>query len=139
MVRSLIVTLLLILTLPPLAACNRANESAASAGLHVNLIPDVIYPGSTLTVQITDEDDLPVTDVTVNVEGNMTHAGMLPVFSESVWDGADGSEDGFYTIPFRFTMLGDWILTAKIEPRDGPIVTQDFNVSVTMSKVTVEE
>ena len=139
MVRPLTVALLLILMLSSLAACNRANENAAAAGLHVYLIPDANYPGSTLTVQITDEDDLPVTDVTVSVEGNMTHAGMLPVFSESVWDGADGREDGFYTIPFKFTMLGDWIVTVKIEARDGPIVTQDFNASVTLGKVTIEE
>ena len=137
--RRVIIALLLILTLSSLTACNRANPSAASAGLTVTLLTDEAYPGSTLTVQISDETGRPVTDVTVSVEGNMTHAGMIPVLSESVWDGADGDEDGTYTIPFEFTMFGDWIITAKIEQRDGTILNQDFDASATLGGVSVKQ
>jgi hypothetical protein len=66
----------------------------------------------------------------VSLEGNMTHAGMVPVLTESVWDGADGSEDGVYHIPFEFSMLGDWIISVKIENRDGDRFTQDIDVLV---------
>ena len=135
--RQSIIVLLLILTLSSLTACNRADKSAITAGLDVTLSADGAYPGSTLTVQINDETGQPVTDVTVSVEGNMTHAGMIPVLSESVWDGADGSEDGAYTIPFEFTMFGDWIITAKIEQRDGTILTQDFDASATLGGVSI--
>ena len=67
----------------------------------------------------------------------MTHAGMVPVLTESVWDGADGAEDGSYHVPFQFTMLGDWIITVKIERREGDPLKEDVDLLVTSEGVTV--
>ena len=119
-----------------IGACNRGGGSAAAAGLHVTLVPAA--EGDHITVEIVDSDGRPVTDAAVSLEGNMTHAGMVPVLTEGVWDGADGAEDGSYRLPFAFTMLGDWIITVKIERRDGDPLSEDIEVTVTGETVTVK-
>ncbi len=135
--RLSILLLLLILTLSDQRVQSHRRQRAA-AGLHMTLIPAAEgIQGDHLTVEIVDDDGLPVTDVTVSLEGNMTHAGMVPVLTESVWDGADGSEDGRYRVPFQFTMLGDWIVSVKIENRDGDRYSQDVDVTATSAAVTV--
>ena len=116
-----------------------ANDSAIAAGLAVTLIPDGRYPGESIVVELRDESGQPVTDVTVSLEGNMNHAGMVPVLTETVLDGADGREDGRYTLPFQFTMLGDWIITVKITPQDGPPLTTNIDLRAGAESVTVEE
>jgi hypothetical protein len=127
----------LIVTAISLTGCDRPDNSLAAAGFQVTLIPDAVYPGSFMTVEISDADDEPVTDVTVSLEGNMTHAGMAPVLTESVWDGADGVEDGRYRVPFAFTMLGDWIITVKIEQREGDPLSEDIDLIVTSGGVSI--
>lgn len=135
----LFVVLSLLMLAFSLGACNRADDSAAAAGLLVTLRPAAEgAQDEHLTVKIVDEDGEPVADVTVSLEGNMTHAGMVPVFTESVWDGADGAEDGLYQVPFQFTMLGDWILTVKIVQRDGELLSEDIEVTVERGTVTVQ-
>lgn len=137
--RLLVVLSLFLMLAFSLGACNRAGDSAAAAGLLVTLLPAAEgAQGDHLTVKIVDESGEPVTDVTVSLEGNMTHAGMVPVFTESVWDGADGAEDGLYRAPFQFTMLGDWIITVKIERRDGEPLSEDIEVTVERGTVTVQ-
>ena len=120
-----------------LSACNRSEASAAAAGLQVTLTPDTTYPGSIMIVEITNDSGEPATDLAVSLEGNMTHAGMVPVLTESVWDGADGVEDGRYQVPFEFTMLGDWIITVKIERREGDPLSENVDLRVTSEGVTV--
>ena len=132
----LLLSLLLMLSM---GACNRTNENAATAGLHVTLRPATEgIQADHITVEIIDDEGQPVTDVTVSLEGNMTHAGMVPVLTESVWDGADGDEDGIYRVPFRFTMFGDWIISVKIENRDGKQFTQDIAVTANDAAVIVK-
>ena len=133
------VPLLILMLALSIGACNRATDSTAAAGLHVTLVPATEgVQGDHLVVEIVNADGLPVTDVTVSLEGNMTHAGMVPVLTESVWDGADGSEDGRYHVPFQFTMLGDWIVSVKIENRDGDHFSQDVDVTATDTAVVVK-
>ncbi|MCB9139059.1 MAG: FixH family protein [Caldilineaceae bacterium] len=127
--------LALLMLLP--AACGRVDNSAAASGLQVTLTTEQGYPGEALVVAVADEAGRPVTDMTVSVEGNMNHAGMVPVLTPSVLDEADGAKDGRYTVPFQFTMLGDWIITVKLSPRDGETLTQDVDVSVSSDAVKV--
>ena len=135
----LFLPLLSVILMLSVGACSHADDSAAAAGLHVTLVPAVEgIQASHVTVKIVDAEGQPVTDVTVSLEGNMTHAGMVPVLTESVWDGADGDEDGIYRVPFRFTMFGDWIISVKIENRDGEQFTQDIDVTANDAAVLVK-
>lgn len=118
------------------AACNRTPEND-TGGLNVTL---EVGPAGTqsLIVVIAGDDNQALTDATVALEGNMNHAGMVPVFSASVRDDADGAADGRYTVPFEFTMLGDWIIGVDIIQADGTEVRTHVDVNVAESGVTVK-
>jgi hypothetical protein len=70
-----------------------------------------------------------VTGATVEVTGNMTHAGMEPVITT-----ATESEVGLYVAdPFVIEMPGDTVVTADITLQDGTKFSVDkaFTVSMT--------
>lgn len=118
---------------------NTQNAQPATDDLIVTLIPAPQgYTGDYLTVALTDPDGAPITDVSVSVEGNMNHAGMAPVLTESVLDEADGTVDGRYQVPFAFTMLGDWIVTVSVNQADGTRSQHDVDLTVTEEAVTIQ-
>lgn len=61
-------------------------------------------------------DDAPVADAAVEVTGDMTHAGMVPVVADALPDGAPGA---YTTRDFAYDMAGDWVLTADVTLPDG--------------------
>ena len=71
--------------------------------------------GTYLIVHLVDAGGAAITDADVALEGNMTHAGMVPVVTDAVADDADGEADGHYQVPFVFTMLGDWIVRRNLK------------------------
>ncbi len=85
-----------------------------------------------LSVRLTDDAGQPITDAEVSLEGNMNHAGMVPVLAGPVADADDGSADGVYQVPFQFTMFGDWIVTASavVDADAGDTVIANFDLSV---------
>lgn len=127
--------LLLLLIVGGLVACAPPAPAADESGLQITLVYDL--PNETLDVRLADADGAPVTDAVVSVEGNMNHAGMVPVTTEGVRDDADGAADGLYTLPFGFTMWGDWILTVTAEQSDGTTVTRDIDAQVTGDSVSI--
>ncbi|MCC6455709.1 MAG: copper chaperone PCu(A)C [Caldilineaceae bacterium] len=111
-----------------LIACQRPGSSSEgdNSGLQIALQP--MLPEETLVVILTDAGGAPVTDATVALEGNMNHAGMVPVLADAVADDADGSADGHYHLPFTFTMLGDWIITVNVTQADGSSFSRNLDV-----------
>lgn len=57
----------------------------------------------------------PVDGATVELTGDMTHAGMVPVVDTMLPQG-DGR---YHSDAFAFDMAGDWILTADVRLPDG--------------------
>ncbi len=113
-------------------ACAPMPQSPApaeQAALAIDLLPPETG-ASYLQVRVTGTDGAPVTDAQVSLEGNMNHAGMVPVISEPVTDDADGDADGVYQVPFEFTMFGDWIITVSVTAADGAAISADVDVSV---------
>lgn len=114
-----------------LPACGRIQrdgmqEDSGTVVIEMESHPSPPGPGpGTLFFSVTDGQGHPIDNAKLEVEGNMTHAGMVPVFAQAV-----GSEDGRYEVPFEWTMGGDWIVTAKATLADGGLVTRQFNVSV---------
>ncbi len=135
--QQLILIGLMLLTSAGLAGCGR-EESANTGNLNVTVIPAPGTDGQTVTVQLTDSSGQPMTDAVVSIEGNMQHAGMAPVMTNGVHDEADGAKDGKYQLPFRFTMLGDWVLTVSIQRADGTKAQQDINVTASEQGVKVK-
>lgn len=79
------------------------------------------------TVTLTNADGNPITDATLEVVGDMAHAGMMSISGKGTH-----TENGRYTVPLRWTMAGDWQMTVKATLADGRHVEQIFDQSVTM-------
>lgn len=72
------------------------------------------------------KDNEGVSGATVEVTGDMTHAGMAPVTATAKEVGA-----GLYqTEGFAFNMAGDWILTTEVAYPDGTEVEDTLTLSV---------
>ena len=68
-----------------------------------------------LIITLRDTLGAPLEGAEVQVEGNMSHAGMTPVLGTAVPQG-----QGLYSVPdFTFTMAGDWTLTVTATLPDG--------------------
>ncbi len=81
--------------------------------------------GGVLAVTVTGQDGEPVDDVTLAIEGNMTHPGMVPVIAH-----VDGGEGGVYRVPFTWSMGGDWVITVTARAPDGRQAQADFPFTV---------
>jgi hypothetical protein len=110
--------------------CGRVQTGGpeAATDITVNLAIEPAEPAvgpSQLVITLTDPTGQPINNATLEIEGNMTHAGMVPVLAE-----ATAGQGGRYTVPFEWTMGGDWIVTVKAILPDGQAVSQEFPVTV---------
>jgi hypothetical protein len=80
---------------------------------------------SQLVVKLSDASGAPVDGATVEVEGNMSHAGMQPLRARF-----RAGEAGTYEAPFSWTMAGDWTLTVTATLPGGQVAERQFNVTV---------
>jgi hypothetical protein len=105
------------------------REQGATTGdvqvtFEVTPSPPAVGP-AVVAVTLRGADGSPVLGATVDVEGNMNHAGMVPVRARAQPRG-DGS---YVTSDFRFTMAGDWIITAQAVLPDGKKLERSFNLN----------
>lgn len=87
-----------------------------------------------LLVTVTDGEGNPIDDATVSVRGDMSHAGMVPVLGD-----VEGGENGVYSIPFEWTMAGDWTVEVTVELADGTTANQTFPFSVTGGEMDMDD
>ena len=110
-------------------ACARASQQADSADVQITMTA-IPYPphigDSRLVIQVADEMGSPINDAYLAIKGDMTHAGMAPVLAEV--DG--GREAGVYSIPFEWTMAGDWVVTVDLQLPDGTKAQKRFDMVV---------
>jgi hypothetical protein len=122
--------LALLLILPLIAACRQSAqpvETAAGAEIALEIEPQPPVVGmATLRVIVTDSDGQPVEDASVDVRGDMDHAGMVPVLGTA--EASNG--DGQYVIPFEWTMAGDWIVTVTVTLPRGEVAAEEFTLTV---------
>lgn len=119
--------LFLLLTLLT-AGCARRSQQAANSDLQIEWaapLQPALAADTALKFRLSDAEGAPVDDATLHVKGDMTHAGMVPVLAES-----EGGEAGVYTVPFQWTMAGDWIITVRAELPDGAIAQRRFQRTV---------
>jgi hypothetical protein len=120
---------LLFLILLLITACTRQSAVGNQAtNVSVKLTFDPATPAvgdSMVYLEVRDENGQPVEDLNIQIKGDMTHAGMAPVFGVSKYEG-----DGVYSIPFEWTMAGDWILQVAADLPDGTVLNRSFEVQV---------
>lgn len=112
-----------------LAACSRRGAAGPTGAVQVDLVevrPEPAQVGqATLVLRLTDAAGAPVEGAKVEVKGDMTHPGMVPVLGE-----ARDLGGGLYEVPFEWTMAGDWVLTVSGTLPDGQIFETRFQISV---------
>jgi hypothetical protein len=70
-----------------------------------------------------DAYDRPIVGARVELEGNMSHAGMVPVFAQ-----ATEIEPGLYQADLEFTMGGDWFILVRADLPDGRSMERQMDV-----------
>ncbi|MFL7839735.1 MAG: FixH family protein [Candidatus Promineifilaceae bacterium] len=111
------------------SGCSRESRNASSSNVQMNLtaIPFPAAVGqSRLVIRVTDLAGQPVSDAALSVKGDMTHAGMVPVLAEV----KGGDEEGYYNVPFEWTMAGDWVVTVEATLDDGTRAKERFDLTV---------
>jgi hypothetical protein len=66
----------------------------------------------------------PVTGATVELEGDMSHAGMSPVFGE-----AKEERPGDYRGRLEFSMAGDWVILLHVRLANGQRLERQLEVT----------
>jgi hypothetical protein len=119
---SLILAFLTIACRPPDAAARGAD---ADVRVTVELPDDPVVGPAPLTIRLERDGDV-VRGAEVEVTGDMTHAGMVPVVAR-----AEERPDGSYRADgFAFDMAGDWIVTVEARLADGRRVLAEAATTV---------
>lgn len=108
-----------------LAGCRpeaAAAKSEAEATVEFDPSPPVIGTVG-LKIQLRDAAGEPVSLGELEVEGNMNHAGMKPVFTT-----LKESEPGSYAGTIEFTMGGDWFLLLTGQRPGGGLLEMKVDV-----------
>ena len=101
-------------------------QSSIPQSVRVETEEDPKLGDSPVIVYILGPDNDGVSGATVEVTGDMTHAGMVPVVAT-----ATESAPGLYRADdFEFTMAGDWVLTAEVTLPDGTKESAETSVTV---------
>ena len=111
------------------AACQRGSQQPDQApeiemSLEILPSPPTVGPAQ-LLVTVTEDADQPVDGATVEIQGDMAHAGMVPVQATALGQGA-----GLYSADFQWTMGGDWFVTVSATLPDGRTTSRRFDVTV---------
>ncbi|MCQ3978839.1 MAG: hypothetical protein DPW09_35905 [Anaerolineae bacterium] len=129
MLKSYCLLTVIIITGIWLTACGRIQQSRSQDEaiiIEMTVKPTQPQVGpANLVFTVTDKAGRPINDATLEVEGNMIHAGMSPISAR-----ATASEEGRYTTSLEWTMAGDWIVTVNVSLVDGQVVVHQFPVSV---------
>jgi hypothetical protein len=77
----------------------------------------------TITLRLTDGSGKPITGAHATLEGNMSHAGMVPVFAETT-----EIEPGRYRANLELSMAGDWVMLVHVSFPGNLKVDRQFEI-----------
>lgn len=104
-------------------ACRR-HAAEPKISVQEQITPQPVKAGpESISITLADEASQPISHATIKVEGDMSHPGMSPVFSE-----ARETQPGKYQAQINFTMGGDWAVLLHIRLPDGRKVERQINV-----------
>ena len=104
-------------------ACRQQSKSPDLTFAH-EISPQPPRVGKvTITLNIKDTSGAPVSGARLNLEGNMSHAGMVPVFSDARETGP-----GRYQSSMELSMAGDWNITVNVTLSDGRKLDHEFEI-----------
>ena len=104
--------------------CSQRSEQAPDLTLAHEVSPQPPRTGQvTITLRLTDTSGTAVTGARIKLEGNMSHAGMAPVFVD-----ATETEPGRYRSIMELSMAGDWHVSARVTLPDGRQFERQFEI-----------
>ena len=104
--------------------CRHQNEPSSGLTLAHEVSPQPPRVGpATIVLKLNDASGTAVNGARLELEGNMSHPGMVPVFAE-----ATEIEPGQYRATLELSMAGDWHVAVRITLRDGRKVERQFEI-----------
>lgn len=107
-------------------ACRYERDSAPELTLTHEVSPQPPRANRPLTIvlSVSDASGKPATGIRMSLEGNMSHAGMTPV-----WATIHETEPGRYSSPtMELSMAGDWQFVVHITLPDGRQAERQFEI-----------
>ncbi len=95
-------------------SCAPAAQPVPDVDVELTFEPAPFVGPTSCRVRLTDLEGQLVAATRVELEGNMDHAGMLPVFAQ-----AEELASGEYVALLEFTMGGDWFILVRAQLEDG--------------------
>jgi YtkA-like protein len=107
-----------------LCGCNRPTQSSPAVRIYYQVAPQPPVVGAaTIMVILADGTAKPVTGARVRLEGDMSHAGMAPVFGE-----AGEVAPGRYQANLDLAMAGDWVILSHITLANGQKIEDQLDL-----------
>jgi hypothetical protein len=107
-----------------LVGCARGGQDLPGVGVALDIEPEPPRLGpAVVTVTLTDAGGQAIQGAVVELEGNMNHAGMVPVFAAAV-----EVAPGRYQADLEFTMGGDWFILVRADLPDGRSMERQIDV-----------
>jgi hypothetical protein len=108
----------------PLAGCRKGAEAQTDVLIAHEIAPQPPLVGiATVSLKVTDKAGRSLSGAKITIEGNMSHAGMAPVFAE-----AGEVAPGLYQAHLEFNMSGDWVLLIDLTLPDGRRLQRQLEV-----------
>ena len=124
--RLLTLIAIFLLFTPACARRSSVGDQATDLNVQLTFEPDPPAVGEgIIQIRVTDSRGQVINGLSIQLKGDMTHAGMTPVFGISTPEGDDS-----YSVPFEWTMAGDWVLQLVAELQDGTVLNRSFEVRV---------
>jgi hypothetical protein len=107
-----------------LTACSRGSSQQPDVQVTLDVAPKPPVVGAaTVTVSLAEQSGAPITGANVNLEGDMSHAGM-----QSVQAQAREVSPGRYQAEIHFTMGGDWFVVVHAALPDGRTLEREMSI-----------
>lgn len=100
------------------------SQSSAEVIITHEVAPQPARVGQVaIRLRVTDALRQPISGARITLEGNMSHAGMSPVFADTLEDAP-----GEYRANMNLSMAGDWIVLVHLTLRDGTKLERQFEI-----------
>jgi YtkA-like len=76
-----------------------------------------------IRLRVTDASRKPLTGAQIKLKGNMSHAGMSPVFADTL-----EVAPGEYRANMNLSMAGDWVIIVHLTLPDGAKLMRQFEI-----------